>query len=47
MREMNRVHEKAFIKEVMLHLSVEGCVEMFQAAEEARSIPSIRKGVKV
>lgn len=44
---MKRVDVKAFLKEVMLRLSVEGCVEMSQAAEEARSIPSIRKGVKV
>ena len=44
---MNRVDAKVFIKKVMLCQRVEGRMEMFQVAEEAKSIPSIRKDVKV
>ena len=47
MREVNRVNWKGLIKKVMLHLNMERCVEMFQVAEEAESIPSIRKGMKI
>lgn len=47
MREVNRVDWKDFIKKVMLSLNPRGCVELFQVGEEAKGIPSIRKGVEV
>lgn len=38
---------KDFIKKVMIYLNPEGYVEAFQVGEEAKDIPSIRKGVEV
>lgn len=35
------------IKEAIVYLNLKGSVEMFQVAEEAKTIPGIRKGVEV
>lgn len=35
------------IKKAMVYLNLKGSVEIFQVAEEAKTIPRIRKGVEV